>query len=38
MEGDVISSFNESVTIAASPEVVWGLISHISRHPEFAGP
>lgn len=38
MEGDVISSFRESVTIAAPPEVVWGLITDISRHPEFAGP
>jgi uncharacterized protein YndB with AHSA1/START domain len=38
MEGDVVSSFRESITIAASPDVVWGLISDISRHPEFAGP
>jgi uncharacterized protein YndB with AHSA1/START domain len=38
MEGDVISSFRESVQIAASPEVVWGLVTDIRRHPEFAGP
>lgn len=38
MEGDVISSFRESVKIAAPPEVVWGLIADISRHTEFAGP
>jgi uncharacterized protein YndB with AHSA1/START domain len=38
MEGDVVASFRESIAIAASPEVVWGLISDISRHPAFAGP
>jgi uncharacterized protein YndB with AHSA1/START domain len=38
MEGDVVSSFRESVQIAATPEVVWGLITDFRRHPEFAGP
>lgn len=38
MEGDVLSSFRESVEIDASPETVWGLVTNISRHPEFAGP
>ena len=38
MEGDVISSFRESVTIEAPPEVVWKLVRDIKRHPEFAGP
>lgn len=38
MEGDVLSSFREAVDIAASPEVVWALITDIRRHPEFAGP
>lgn len=38
MEGDVVSSFRESVSIAAHPDVVWGLISDIPRHVEFAGP
>jgi Polyketide cyclase / dehydrase and lipid transport. len=38
MEGDVVSSFRESITIEAPPQVVWKLISDIKRHPEFAGP
>jgi uncharacterized protein YndB with AHSA1/START domain len=38
MEGDVVSSFRESITIDAPPELVWRLVSDISRHPEFAGP
>ena len=38
MEGDVVSSFRESVEISAPPEVVWDLITDIPRHAEFAGP
>ena len=38
MEGDVVSSFRESITIDAPPELVWKLVSDIKRHPEFAGP
>jgi uncharacterized protein YndB with AHSA1/START domain len=38
MEGDVVSSFRESVDIAAPPAAVWALITDIRRHPEFAGP
>ena len=38
MEGDVVSSFRESINIDAPPDVVWALVSDIKRHPEFAGP
>lgn len=38
MEGDVVTSFRESVEISAPPQVVWDLISDIRRHVEFAGP
>ncbi|MFW6090502.1 MAG: SRPBCC family protein [Actinomycetota bacterium] len=38
MEGDAITRFRESIEISAPPEVVWELISDISRHTEFAGP
>lgn len=38
MEGDVISSFRESVEISAPPQLVWDLITDIPRHAEFAGP
>jgi uncharacterized protein YndB with AHSA1/START domain len=38
MEGDVVSSFRESIDISAPPDVVWELITDIPRHPEFAGP
>jgi uncharacterized protein YndB with AHSA1/START domain len=38
MEGDVVSSFRESVHIDAPPEAVWRLVSDVRRHPEFAGP
>lgn len=38
MEGDVVSSFRESITVDAGPDVVWKLVSDIKRHPEFAGP
>jgi uncharacterized protein YndB with AHSA1/START domain len=38
MEGDVVSSFRESIDISASPRTVWDLITDIRRHPEFAGP
>ncbi|HET8583952.1 MAG TPA: SRPBCC family protein [Jatrophihabitans sp.] len=38
MEGEIISSFRESITIEAPPEVVWKLVRDIKRHPEFAGP
>jgi uncharacterized protein YndB with AHSA1/START domain len=37
MEGDVVSSFRESLHIDAPPEVVWRLVSDVRRHPEFAG-
>ncbi len=38
MEGEVVSSFRESVHIDAPPEVVWRLVSDVRRHPAFAGP
>ncbi len=38
MEGDVVSSFRESIEIAAPPHVVWDLVTDIRRHAEFAGP
>src|SRR4051794_34228594 len=37
MEGDVVSSFRESIDISATPGRVWELITDIRRHPEFAG-
>jgi hypothetical protein len=30
--------FEESIEIQASPDVVWGLVTDVVRHPEFAGP
>jgi hypothetical protein len=30
--------FEESIEIEASPGVVWGLVTDVRRHPEFAGP
>jgi uncharacterized protein YndB with AHSA1/START domain len=38
MEGDVVTSFRESIEIPAPPEVVWDLIADVRRHAEFAGP
>ena len=38
MEGDVVTSFRESIEISAAPEVVWDLITDIRRHADFAGP
>lgn len=38
MEGDAMLQIRESITISAPPEVVWELITDISRHTEFAGP
>ncbi|MFC5728110.1 MULTISPECIES: SRPBCC domain-containing protein [Nocardioides] len=38
MEGDVVTSFRESVEISAPPHAVWDLITDIRRHTEFAGP
>jgi uncharacterized protein YndB with AHSA1/START domain len=38
MEGDVITSFRESIEISAPPHVVWDLITDIRRHADFAGP
>jgi uncharacterized protein YndB with AHSA1/START domain len=38
VEGDVISSFRESIDISAPPPRVWDLVADIRRHPEFAGP
>lgn len=38
MEGDVVTSFREEISIDAPPETVWALVSDIGRHPEFAGP
>lgn len=38
MEGDVVTSFRESIEIAAAPEKVWSLVTDIPRHAEFAGP
>jgi uncharacterized protein YndB with AHSA1/START domain len=38
MEGDVVTSFRESIQISAPPETVWRLVTDIGRHPEFAGP
>jgi uncharacterized protein YndB with AHSA1/START domain len=38
MEGDVVSSFRESIDISAPPRKVWDVITDIRRHPEFAGP
>jgi len=38
MEGDTLASFRESINVNASPEVVWGVVSDVKRHPEFAGP
>lgn len=38
MEGDVMASFRESIDIAAPPAAVWGVITDIPRHAEFAGP
>ena len=38
MEGDTVTSFRESIEIAAPPEVVWALITDIPRHAQFAGP
>jgi hypothetical protein len=35
MEGDVVSSFRESMHIDAPPDVVWRLISDVRRHPAF---
>lgn len=37
MEGDVVTSFRESIEISAPPQVVWGLVSDIRRHTEYAG-
>lgn len=37
MEGDVVTSFRESMEIQAPPEVVWALVTDIPRHVEFAG-
>ena len=37
MEGDVVTSFRESVEIAAPVDVVWDLVTDIVRHAEFAG-
>jgi uncharacterized protein YndB with AHSA1/START domain len=28
----------ESTHIDSSPEIVWGLVTDVRRHPEFAGP
>lgn len=38
MEGDALTQIRESITISAPPNVVWELITDISRHTEFAGP
>ena len=38
MEGETLTSFRESVEIAAAPDVVWALVEDIPRHAEFAGP
>lgn len=38
MEGDVVTSFRESIEIAAPPGQVWDLVADIRRHAEFAGP
>ncbi len=38
MEGDVVTSFRESIEISAPPQAVWDLITDIRRHAEFAGP
>lgn len=38
MEGEVVTSFRESIDISAPPHVVWALITDIARHAEFAGP
>ena len=38
MEGDVVTSFRESIGISAPPQVVWDLIIDIRRHAQFAGP
>ena len=38
MEGDIVTSFRESIEISAPPQVVWDLITDIRRHAEFAGP
>jgi uncharacterized protein YndB with AHSA1/START domain len=38
MDGDTLASFRETIEISAPPEVVWKLITDISRHTEFAGP
>ena len=35
---DPLVDITESVPIAAAPEAVWGLVSDVRRHPEFAGP
>ncbi len=37
MEGDTLTSFRESVEVAAAPDVVWALVCDIPRHAEFAG-
>ena len=38
VEGDTVTSFRESVDVAAAPDVVWALVTDIRRHAEFAGP
>ena len=38
MEGDPISQVRESILIDAPVAVVWGLVTDVRRHPEFAGP
>ncbi|MGH2746531.1 MAG: SRPBCC family protein [Actinomycetota bacterium] len=37
MEGDVLLEVTEAVSVEAPPEVVWELVTDVSRHPEFAG-
>jgi uncharacterized protein YndB with AHSA1/START domain len=38
MEGNVVTSFRESIQISAPPQVIWSLVTDIRRHAEFAGP
>ena len=38
MEGDVVTSFRESIEISVPPQLVWDLITDIRRHADFAGP
>lgn len=38
MEGDIVSSFRESMQIDSPPDVVWRLVRDVRRHPAFAGP